>query len=94
MLTSYLRIGERTEVELPGASAPQRGLHAPGRRSPACAPVDSADGSTTFVLSSWEGNTWLTVDDSGTLETRRWMDGDLLVSVRAREHDALVRVPL
>lgn len=94
MLTSYLRIGERTEVELPGAAAPQRRRLAPGRSSRACAPVGSADGSTTFVLSSWEGNTWLTVDDSGTLEMRRWMDGDMLVTVRARQRDALVYVPL
>ena len=80
MLTSYLRIGERTEVELPGA------LLAVARPScvgtPLTCRATPADGSTTFVLSSWEGNTWLTVNDAGTLETRRWLDGDMLVSVR------------
>ena len=49
-----------------------------------------ADGSTTFVLSSWEGNTWLTVDDAGTLETRRWLDGGVLIMARPVPRDALV----
>ena len=48
----------------------------------------ATDGSTTFVVSSWEGNTWLTVDDSGELETRRWLDGDTLFMARAHRERA------
>ena len=90
MLTSYMRIGERTEVELPGASS------APGLQRQRRSLVRRrwrADGSTTFVLSSWEGNTWLTVDDAGTVETRRWLDGDVLIMARAVSRGALVCVP-
>jgi hypothetical protein len=35
------------------------------------------------VRSCWEGTTWLTVDDTGSFETRRWMDGDTLFMARA-----------
>ena len=44
--------------------------------------VAASDGSTTFVVSAWEGSAWKTVDDSGTLETRRWLDGDTLMMAR------------
>ena len=83
-----MRIGERTEVELPGAPIdPQLAAATP---LTCAAPVPCADGSTTFVLSSWEGNTWLTVDDARTVETRRWLDGDVLIMARAISRVALV----
>lgn len=41
-------------------------------------------------MSSWEGNAWLTVDDAGTFETRRYLDGDTLVMARPHVRAALV----
>jgi hypothetical protein len=51
--TSYLRLGERTEVEQP-------------------------DGRPAYVLSSRDGDAWVALDDDGTFEIRRWMEGDTL----------------
>ena len=36
------------------------------------------------MKSSWEGNTWVTTDDAGLVQTRRWLDGDTLMMARAR----------
>ena len=40
------------------------------------------DGKTAFVLSSRVGDAWVTTDDDGTFEVKRWLDGDTLVMVR------------
>jgi hypothetical protein len=77
-LTCALASARRWSCQARAASAPS-----PARSQSLSLRARVSDGSTTFVRSCWEGTTWLTVDDTGTFETRRWMDGDTLFMARA-----------